>query len=377
MQTANKTLILTEYTNLLPVFLDTFRAIKIERCENDNPLYSLDTLKNKIKEDGNLSFIKKEILSFIKHHGSPLIIMDMFISSNLDNDEGRSKIFKSFLLSYIIIMESEEFKNISCNMLILVNQKNYEKLNSINEKPQKILSVLKINDERINKAIQNYMTDQKKFLNNFNLLLINAEKEPSLIKTQLTLFNSKIIGSKESRIDSNVKNPIVENPIIESPINSQADKPIEKPIEKNQLPVVQKTVAAQAADVVIRIGNLFYKNNEEPVEYDTNLNLKEKEIYILGNFTDYTRLDVIRRLFGLLQRKFENKFDFKKENTIIINIPKDSVIDSAIPTTIAQLMSKELHAYKNVKIKIPLATYNAMQKVTGFTMIQRNIIITG
>ena len=56
-------------------------------------------------------------------------------------------------------------------------------------------------------------------------------------------------------------------------------------------------------------------------------------------------------------------------------IPKDSEIDSTIPTTIAQLMSKEFHAYK-MKIKIPLSTYNAMQKVTGFSMIQKNIVIT-
>ena len=133
--------------------------------------------------------------------------------------------------------------------------------------------------------------------------------------------------------------------------------------------------AAQAADVVIRLGNLLYKNNEKPVEYDGNLNLTEKEIYILGNFTGYTRLDVIKSLLELMQRKFENNFDFKKENTIIIHIPKDSEIDSTIPTTIAQLLSKELHAYKNVKIKFPLATYNAMQKVTGFNMIQRNVVI--
>ena len=136
------------------------------------------------------------------------------------------------------------------------------------------------------------------------------------------------------------------------------------------------TTAAQAADVVLHLGDLLYKNSEDPVKYDNNLNLTEKEIYILGNFTGYTRLDVIKRLLGMVQRKFENDFDFKKENTIIIHIPKASEIDATIPTTIAQLLSKELHSYKTVKIKIPLSTYNAMQKVTGFSMIQRNIIIT-
>jgi len=349
MQISNKTLILTEHTNLIPVFLDAFKTIKISRYEGDSPLSSLNALKNKIKEDGNISFIKKEILYFIQNGGAPFIIIDMFINSGSDKNDEMTRIFKTFLLSYIIIMESEQFKNVSCNMLILVDKKNYERLNSTCTKSQDILGMLKTNDDRINKIINNYMTDQIKFLDHFNLLLINAEKDPMIIKSELALFISKVIKSKEN--------------------------PADKQSEKTTAPIVPKTTAAQAADVIIRLGNLLYKNNEAPVEYDSNLNLAEKEIYILGSFTGYTRLDVIKRLLDLTQRKFEHNFDFKKEISITINIPKDSEIDSTIPTTIAQLMSKEFHAYK-MKIKIPLSTYNAMQKVTGFSMIQKNIVIT-
>ncbi|MCL2154274.1 MAG: hypothetical protein FWH53_01280 [Leptospirales bacterium] len=354
MQILDKTLILTEYANLLPIFLDTLRAIKIERYEGDSPLASLDALKNKIKEEGNSSFIRREILSFIRNYGSPYIIIDMLINSNLDNNE-MTKVFKTFLLSYIIIMESEQFKDVSCNMLILIDKKNYERINSIYAKPQNILNILKTNDERINKIINNYMTDQTKFMSHFNLLLINAERDPSIIKSEVTLFSNRIIKSMEHK---------------QAEGQTHGSAPTE-----TITPMGPKTTAAQAADVIIRLGNLLYKNNEAPIEYDNNLNLTEKEIYILGNFTGYTRLDVIKRLFELMKREFENDFDFKKENTVIINIPKDSEIDSTIPTTIAQLMSKELRTYK-IKIKLPLTTYNAMQKATGFNMIQKNVIIT-
>ena len=351
MQIVNKSLILTEYANLIPLFLDTFKGIKLERHEGDSPLSSLDALKNKIKEDGSLSFIRKEILSFIKNYGPPFIIIDMLINSSVDKNDERTKIFKTFLLSYIILMESNEFNDISCNMLILIDKKNYEHLNPIYVKPQNILGMLKTNDERINKIISNYMSDQKKFSNHFNMLLINAEKEPSFIKSEITLFINMIKSKENSK-------------------NKQAEEAVVPP------PIGPKTSAAQSADVIIHLGNLIYKNNEAPIEYDENLNLSEKEIYILGNFTSYTRLDVIKRLLALMNRGFENDFDFKKENSIIINIPKDSEIDSTIPTTIAQLMSKELHSYKEIKIKIPLATYKAMQNTTGFNMIQRNIIIS-
>ncbi|MCL1864970.1 MAG: hypothetical protein FWF73_04085 [Spirochaetes bacterium] len=348
MQTTNKSLILTEYANLLPLFLDTLKTVKIEKYEGDSPLSTLEALKNKINEDGNLSFIRKEILSFIKNYGSPFIIIDMLINLNPEKNEERTKILKTFLLSYILIMESKEFEDISCNMLILIDKKNYERLNPTYAKPQNILGILKTNDERINKIINNYMTDQKKFLNNFNMLFLNAEKDPSLIKSELILF-SNMVKSK--------------------------DLSLNKQSEKKDQSIGPKTSVAQAADVIIRLGNMLYKNSEAPIEYDENLNLSEKEIYISGNFTSYTRLDVIKRLLELMRREFENDFDFKKENSIIINIPKDSEIDSTIPTTIAQLLSKELHSYKDIRIKIPMTTYKEIQKAAGFTMIQKNIII--
>jgi len=244
-------------------------------------------------------------------------------------------------------MESDEFKDISCNMLILIDKNNYEHLNAKYTKPQNMLSILKTNDERINKIINSYITDQKKFLKNFNMLLINAEKDPALIKSELALFSNIIKSRKKA-------------------INNQSDKII-KPIEA-------KTSAAQSADVIIRVDDLLYKNNEDPIEYDANLNFTEKEIYISGNFTSYTRLDVIKRLLELLKRDFEKNFNFKNGSLIIINIPKDSEIDSTIPTTIAQLISKELRTY-NIKIKIPMPTYYAMKNAMGFNMIEKNIII--
>ena len=344
---SNKTLILTEFEKLIPLFSAILNSIKLEVYDGDSPLSSLGALKNKIKKDGNLSFIRKEILSIITNYGSPFIIIDMITDIDIDNNE-RTKIFKTFLLSYIIIMESEQFKDTSCNMLILIDKKNYELFNPKYSKPQNILSMLKTNDERINKIINNYMTDQNKFSKNFNMLLINAEKDTSLLKSELTLFSNII----KTRTNSG---------------NKQSDKTIK--------PIGAKTSAAQAADVIIHLGGLLYKNNEEPVEYDENQNLTEKEIYICGNFTGYTRLEVVKRLLELMKRNFKNDFNFKNENSIIINIPKDSEIDSTIPTTIAQLISKELHSYKNIRIKIPMITYQEIQRVAGFHMIEKNIII--
>jgi hypothetical protein len=136
-----------------------------------------------------------------------------------------------------------------------------------------------------------------------------------------------------------------------------------------------KINAAEPADVVLRTGKFYFKNGSPASNYDEKLNMTEREIYISGNFTSYTRLDVIERLLSLIKAGFGNDFILKKGDAITINIPKESVIDSTTPITIAQLMSKELNDYKSVRIKTNAVHYQLMQQSQGFSMIQRNVII--
>jgi len=343
-------LILSAYKNLQPLITGVLTEIGILHYTENNSLASLEELKKKLNEDNNLSFLKKDIHSFIQQNGYPfLIILDMKINTGLDSDHERVKVLKTFLLSYIIIMQSEQYKEISCNLLILADKNEYNNFKVNLKHPQNLLSILKTNDERLNNIIHEYRVNGEKFKTSFNILLTDAEQEPSLIKSELILFIN-LIKSKEK-----LKNRQVQ--------------------EKPAAAAGPKIEAADAADVVLRSGTLFYKNGDAPCAYDDVLNLSDREIYILGNFTSFTRLDVLRRIISLIRTGFGNEFNIKKMDSLILNIPEESVIDSTTPITIAQLLSKELIEYKNIKIKTTPSHYEMMLQSKGFSMIQRSVII--
>lgn len=347
---SNKAMFLSENETLIRLIKDVIPEINIDEYSGDSSLSSLASLKNGAKNEGNLSFLKKDILSVIQQEGYPfIIVMDMKIYSGLDTDHDNVKVIKTLLLSYIIIMQSEQYKNISCNVLILMSKDEYEHFKITHKQPQNFLSILKTNDERLNNIIHEYTVNSDKYKKNFNILLTDAEQEPSLIKSEFILFTN-MIKAKEK-----LRNKLVQ----------------EKPVSQS----APKIDAAHPADLVLRSGKICFKNGDAPCEYDDGLNLDEKEIYILGNFTSYTRLDVIDRLLRLIRTGFGNEINFKKGDPLVICIPDRSVIDSTTPITLAQLLSKELLEYKNIRIKTSAEHFKTMQQSKGFSMIQRNIII--
>lgn len=348
---SDKAIILTKYDNLSPLIIDTLLKNNISYSYEEKIFLSLDSFKNRINEVQNLSFLKKDILSFIRKNGYPFIIItDMTINTGLDSDPENIKTLKTLLISFIIIMQSELFNDISCNLLIFSDKNEYKFFNEFTKHPQRMIGSLKTNDERLNNIIQDLAINDEKFNKNFNILVTDAEQEPSLIRSEMILFIN-MIKSKEK-----LKIKILKDKLTETA----------KP----------KINAAQAADVVLKSGLLLFKNGGEPVDIQTNLNLKEREIYILGNFTSYTRIEVIERLLNLIKKGFGDEFTIKKEDSIILNIPDETVIDTTSPITLAQIMAKELYDYKNIKIKTSTSNYNIMLQSKGFSMIQKNIIIS-
>lgn len=247
------------------------------------------------------------------------------------------------------MIQSELFNNINCNLLILADKKEYKSYINYTKHPKKIISTLKTNDERVNGIIQELSTNDEKYNKNFNILVTDAEQEMSLIRSEIILFLN-MIKAKEK-----LKNKIPPGS------STETAKP--------------QISAARAADVVFRSGDLLFKNGDDPVSLDADTVLNEKEIYILGNFTSFTRIEVIDRLLNLVKKGFLNEFDIGNDGLIILNIPEGTVIDTTTPITLAQILSKELHDYKNIRIRTTTSNYNIMRQSKGFSMIQKNVIL--
>lgn len=348
---SDKAIVLTKYTSLIPVINDVFIKNNVTLAHEEKIFSSLEVFLDKINKEKNLTFLKKDILSFIKKNGYPVIIItDMTINTGLDSDHEYLKTLKTLLISFIIIIQSELFKNISCNILILADKKEYKSFIEHIKHPQKIIKTLKTNDERLNEIIQELAIDDEKYNKNFNILVTDAEQNESLIRSEMVLFLN-MIKAKEK----------LKHKIPDKKYSEQA-----KP----------RISAAQAADVVFRSGELLFKNGDDPVSMDSDTALRDREIYILGNFTSFTRIEVIERIINMVKKDFCNEFGMENDDLIILNIPEGTIIDTTTPITLAQIMSKELHDYKNIRIKTTPSNYDIMRQSKGFNMIQKNVMLS-
>lgn len=343
-------IIITEKRNHLQAFKDFAAENGIMIPEPGDNISSTSYLREKTAETGSLSWIRKELLDYIKTRGFPLmIISDIRLNSGLDHDSDHLKVLRTILLSYILISQIEAYSDITCNLFLLADSSDYSSFSSEVQEPQLLLSNIKTNDERVNELIWQMKTDTQRFNRSFNIYICNCDSSILRIKSELNTFLNMI--KAKDKLRGKLKK--TETPAQMTPENS----------------------SAEPADIVFRLGDSYYVNGEQLAMYKPGRELNEGEIYLLGNFTSYTRVVVIERLLKLIKSGPSQGYSFRKNPDIVIHIPDDSVIDITAPITLAQLMSKELADFRNLRIKTSVGKSKIMQQSKGYSMIQKNLVL--
>lgn len=348
-ESSESIILITEKNELLPV-LESFAAEnRITIPAPENIFSSTGYIQEKTEKNGSLSWIKKDILDYIKSEGYPLIIVaDMRINSGAPDDHDGLKVLRTIILSYILITHSESFRDVICNLFILSEPSDYLKFSSEVNDPKLLLGHIKTGDSKVNLLINRLKSDAGLFNRNFNMSICNTGNGEQSIISELSTFLN-IIKSRE-----NLRRKLTRTEKALSPDNS----------------------SAVPADVVFRIDNGYYLNGEFYEKCDYCRAVNSEEIYIIGNFTSFTRVEVIERLLKLVKSGPTRDYSFRKNPDIIIHIPEESTIDVTIPVTLAQLLSKELSDFRSLKIKSTLKNTKIMEQSKGYSMIQRNIILS-
>ncbi len=265
------------------------------------------------------------------------MIIDMRISSGATDDNDGLRVLRTIILSYILITHSESFRDVICNLFILSEPSDYQKFSNEVKDPKLLLGYIKTGDSKVNQIIDRLRTDAGLFNRNFNIFISNTGSGVQQITSELGTFLNMIRAREKLR--------------------SKLQKP-----EKALSP---ETGSAVAADVIFRMDNGYYLNGEFYEKCDYCKAVNSEEIYIIGNFTSFTRVEVIERLLKLIKSGPTRDYSFRKNPDIVIHIPDESTIDVTIPVTIAQLLSKELSDFRNLKIKTTLKNTKIMQQSKG------------
>lgn len=347
-ENSGRIIIITEKSDILPVFKNFAAETGISIPEDGNDIITTDYLREKANSLGTLSWMKKEILDYIKCNGYPLmIISDLRINSGMENDSDGLKVLKTLLLSYIIITHSESFRDVKCNLFILAGPDDYRRLRNDIKEPKLLLNHIRTNDSKVNEVIERLKSDPSAFQKNFNIFLCSTGNGESQLKSELNTFLNMI----KAREKLSVK------------------------LRKYEKPASPENSSAIPADIVYRLDTGYYVNGEISGQYAYHGELNTGEIYIIGNFTSFTRVDVIERLLALVKSGPDQNNRLSRKPVLVLNIPGRSVIDVTIPVTLAQLLSKEFCGFKSVRIKTTMEQARILQQSRGYSMIQRNLVL--
>lgn len=347
-ESSSSIIVINENNTLLSLFKNFAGENGISVLEPGDNISSTAYIRENTGRIGNLSWIKREILEYIKSNGNPaIIICDLRINSGMEHDRDGLRVLRTLLLSYILITHSENHRDITCNLFILAGPDDYSSFRNNIKEPGFLLEHIRTNDSRVNEIIERLRSETAAFQKKFNIHLCNTGSGSVQIKSELNTFLN-MIRAKE-KLGSKLKKP--------------------------EKPASPENASAATADIVYRFDTGYYVNGEISEQYTYHGELNTGEIYIIGNFTSFTRVDVIERLLLLVKSGPTQENRLSKKPVLVLNIPGKSVIDVTIPVTLAQLLSKEFSGFRNVRIKTTMGQARIMQQSKGFSMIQRNLVL--
>jgi len=345
--------IITQDQSLAESFKATVLINNLTPIDDDAPLGSLKKIREDSAASGSLSFIKKDILDYIKNRNFPfLYVLDLRINTGIDNDTDTLRILKTLLLTYIILTRSEYSKDIILNLALIAAPEDFPRIHSMINNSELILNILKTGDTNINSVIDELKNNAEKFNNHFTVSFIEKSQDHFKVQAELNLFITKIKFKEKLR----------------EKIRNQQRK-LERGIDN------KKTVPAQ---VLYSDGSTLFINGENAGEEENGLyqNLKPGEFYIHGPFTGYNRLEIVNRIIKLIKKGLNHDIKFAKDENIFINLDSRCRVDTTIPVTLAQLLVKDLTDYKKIRIKIGKKNNEIMKGGQGYSMLSRYLILT-
>jgi hypothetical protein len=302
---------------------------------------SRDAVLKASQEGILLSFIRSQILSMIEREGIPGCIVIAFPSRfgiPKEKDPDGSLLMKAILLSCVIIGLQHNMSEGRFHFLVLT--KGDDRVRLLNESPEKLLALLKIDNENIKLRIDNLINDKALLARNFLFKTIDSDRMYTDPYTAVKGFLQQI----DARFRLEKKVSVLSNPLIST---------------KNDAPA---SVVYISAEGIWMDGN-FYDSLEEAQ------GLEATQFHIIGSLTTKNIKSVIEIIKNAIKEGIGSDL-FSQDREIVITLGERCTIDATAATAFAQLMVTDLARFKKKKILVSTVNDGMMRKSTGFTMIR-------
>ncbi len=349
MEYSKKIILITENNRIVTPIKHTLNKRSLEIASEYLNLHSPAVMRKVIARTGNTGFIRTELMRFIKEQGPPYaIIMDGQTNLGLgpEADPGRMKLFKTLLISYIILGKGKEFENLTGNFLLMTGGNSLEEKLHIGTEPFGVLNFLKTGNQAINSYIDELKQNREKFNERFVIRLLDSEISSDQISLSIQKFLQDITAKMAT-----------ENP---------------PPVEKSPVQVDEKP-----ARIVFKIDDdsVYDDGSVTPATSDEYAAMKPGEIYLIGSWVAATELDVSKKIADVIQKGIPDKKRFSFNDAIVFHLDDRCLIDKNTALSVAQLFTKNLSAYKKISIIASDNNEKIIVKSRGYPMI-KNMIAT-
>ncbi len=350
VNSSRKIILISDNTRIAMPIKAAITPFTLEIDEEFLNLHSLSLMRKAIHSTKSTNFIRSELLRFIKQNGFPfLTIIDYKIDTGLDSDvdPDHMKILRTLLISYIILSKGNGFENLKANIILLGTNSQKHEITKIEANPQIILGLLATKDEFINNLISELKSDINKFKKLFFIKSLNSEIRNDEISLILTGYIQAI----------NARENLIKPPAPES------DTP-KHDAEDHDTPMLIYKID----------GNNVYSDGEiissEKPEFN---NLKMNEFYVIGHWTNKTQLELTKKILKAVNNGVVKDKKFETDEKITINLSENCFVDAATTASIAQLLVRDLSAYKNILFKVSPKNMDTLMNSAGSQMIKKFI----
>ncbi|HPJ36522.1 MAG TPA: hypothetical protein PK358_16915 [Spirochaetota bacterium] len=198
IEISGKVILITEKPRITSPIKIALNKFGLEITADYPALTSTSVMSAGIAKSGKTAFIRTELLRFIRANGCPrAIIMDSQIDLGKEAgpDPGMLKIFKTFLIAYIILSKGAEFSSLKGNFILLTKGDAFEKEYGIGSDPHAALTLLSSQNPEINFFIEELKEKTEIFDSLFSITLVDTDQSSDLITEAITRFLETTGGS--------------------------------------------------------------------------------------------------------------------------------------------------------------------------------------
>lgn len=312
-------------------------------------LCSLPLIRKIIAKSGNTAFLRAELFRFIREAGMPfMFLMDYKIDleQGRTNDPDGRKIFRTLLISYIILSRGEGFERLKGNFLLLAEESHLQEIKLFERNPLRILDILDTKNDVVNSIIGELKRDLSRFNRLFHIRWVNAEAPgPAMIDSV-----SKFISDVEER-QKQALHLEGEEPSSSDPARKEREEP---------------------ARVMFRLdGESVYVDGKSLAiaEAGPGENIDMKQLHIVGSWTGSNQAEMAVKLKEALVRAREHGI-FEPEDILNLTLGKRCRIESVAVPVLAQILIPELNNHTNVRITAAPENIKVLEKSADYRMIR-------